>query len=274
MKHKNFNLSVIASVVLLTACGSSSSSGDPVAEPTATPSATATPSPSETPTPPSSGTPTPAPMPTPNPTPSPQPTPPAPTPTPTTCISAPTPTTGYSLVFKGCSATNVAEYYDKTECVRDNASGLIWEGKTIGGLHDTYGLFTNFTNTTANQKQVISGGALPTVSYVTPTQAEIDASTNSIGFVKAVNATSLCGSNAWRIPDRGELFGLVKTAPPNSPTIDAIWFPNTDVADYWASSMGVILSNFEAYSDTVYFVNGTTNYSYRGYYNPLRLVHP
>ena len=177
-------------------------------------------------------------------------------------------------MFKGCSATNVAEYYDKTECVRDNASGLIWEGKTIGGLHDTYGLFTNFTNTTANQKQVISGGALPTVSYVTPTQAEIDASTNSIGFVKAVNATSLCGSNAWRIPDRGELFGLVKTAPPNSPTIDAIWFPNTDVADYWASSMGVILSNFEAYSDTVYFVNGTTNYSYRGYYNPLRLVHP
>ena len=147
------------------------------------------------------------------------------------------------LVFKGCSATNVAEYYDKTECVRDNATGLIWEGKTIGGLRDMSGLFTNFTSTTANQKQVISGGALPTVSYVTPTQAEIDASTNSIGFVKAVNATSLCGSTAWRIPNQGELFSLVKTAAPNAPTIDATWFPNTDVADYWASSMGVILPN-------------------------------
>lgn len=260
---KPYQLAAITASIALFACGGGS---DTAVETAADPTVTTTPASTPASTPP--------PTPAPTPTPSPQPTPPAPTPTPTTCISAPTPTTGYSLVFKGCSATNVAEYYDKTECVRDNTTGLIWEGKTIGGLHDMSGLFTNFTSTTANQKQVISGGALPTVSYVTPTQTEIDASTNSIGFVKAVNATSLCGSSAWRIPDKGELFGLVKSAAPNSPTIDATWFPNTDVADYWASSTGVILSNFEAYSDTVYFVNGTTNFSYRGYYNPLRLVHP
>jgi hypothetical protein len=252
-----------ASIVLFACGGGSDTPTETVPDPVVTAAPTAAPA--------STPTPTPTPTPAPSPTPSPQPAPPTPAVIP--CTAAPIGSSGYSLVFKGCSATNVAEYYDKTECVRDNATGLIWEGKSIGGLRDVSGLFTNFTSTTANQKQVISGGALPSVSYVTPTQAEIDASTNSIGFVKAVNATSLCGSTAWRIPNRGELFGLVKSAPPNSPTIDATWFPNTDVADYWASSMGVILSNFEAYSDTVYFVNGSTNYSYRGYYNPLRLVH-
>ena len=66
--------------------------------------------------------------------PSPTPTPaPAPTPTPTACTAAAIGSTGYSLVFKGCSAANVAEYYDKTECVRDNASGLIWQGQTPAG---------------------------------------------------------------------------------------------------------------------------------------------
>ena len=257
LKSNSNRLVIVTTAVLLSACGGGGDTTpvEAVADPVVT------------------ATPTLTPTPTPTPTPSPVPTPTPPTPTPTACTAAQIGSTGYSLVFKGCSVANVAEYYDKTECVRDNTTGLIWEGKTVGGLHDTYGLFTNFTSTTENQKQVISGGTLPTVSYVTPTQAEIDASTNSIGFVKAVNATSLCGSNAWRIPDRGELFSLVKSAPPNSPTIDAIWFPNTDVADYWASSMGVILSNFEAYSDVVSFVNGTMNYSYRGYYNPLRLVH-
>ena len=228
MKHKNFNLSVIASVVLLTACGSSGS-GDPVAEPTATPSATATPSPSETPTPPSSGTPTPAPMPTPNPTPSPQPTPPAPTPTPTACISAPTPTTGYSLVFKGCSATNVAEYYDKTECVRDNATGLIWQGQTAAGTglraNDVYK--TNFDSLSGNQNASI-GNPIPA------TQLQIDASTNAIGFKTAVNATNLCNSASWRLPTVNELLGIVKSN--ETPKIDNAWFANAVTNYYWTSS--------------------------------------
>ena len=62
-------------------------------------------------------------------------------------------------------------------------------------------------------------------AYVAPTPAEVDASTNSIGFKNAVNATNLCSSGAWRIPNKVELLGLVKTT--ESPTIDNTWFPNT-----------------------------------------------
>ena len=54
-------------------------------------------------------------------------------PAPAACTAAPIGATGYSLVFKGCDAANVATYYDKSECVRDNATGLIWQGQTPAG---------------------------------------------------------------------------------------------------------------------------------------------
>ena len=188
----------------------------------------------------SSPTPTPTPAPTPTPTPAPAPTP-TPTPTPTACTAAAIGSTGYSLVFKGCSAANVAEYYDKTECVRDNATGLIWQGQTPAGTglraNDAYK--TNYDSTTVLQKWKGTfsgpGGTLSdTLDFVAPTAAEVNATTNSIGFKNAVNATNLCGSGAWRLPTKDELLGIVKTS--EYPTIDNSWFPNTADWAYWTSS--------------------------------------
>ena len=45
-----------------------------------------------------------------------------------TCTAAPTGSTGYSQVFKGCDAANVATYYAKDECVKDNATNLCGSG--------------------------------------------------------------------------------------------------------------------------------------------------
>jgi hypothetical protein len=151
------------------------------------------------------------------------------------CTSAANASTGYSLVFKGCSAANVAEYYDKTECVRDNATGLIWQGQTPAGTglraNDQYK--TNYDSTTALQKTVyLANGS---IIYVTPNQSVVDALTNSIGFKTAVNNTNLCGSSAWRMPNKDELLGIVKTT--EAPKIDNAWFPNTpQYSWYWTSS--------------------------------------
>jgi hypothetical protein len=178
-------------------------------------------------------TPTPIPTPTPTPTPVPAPVPvpvPAPTPTPTACTAAAIGSTGYSLVFKGCSAANVAEYYDKTECVRDNASGLIWQGHTPEGLRGGTEFKSNYDSTTELQKWNGSAKEFPT-------QAEIDAITNSIGFKNAVNATNLCGFGNWRLPTKDELLGIVKTANyPGAANIDNDWFPNTIQTHYWTST--------------------------------------
>ena len=190
MKHKNFSLSVIASVVLLTACGGGS--GDPVAEPTATPSATATPNPSGTPTPSPSGTPTPTPTAT-------------PTPTPAACVGEAISFVGPSRVFKGCDAANVATYYDTTECVRDS-TGLIWEGKTpsgSGGLRDASRQFTDYDNPAKEQVTKLSYQTNEN-PYRFPTNAEISTNTNSIGYQNAVNATRLCGLSNWRRPTLSE----------------------------------------------------------------------
>ena len=155
-----------------------------------------------------------------------------PSPTPTACTAAAiNPAEPYSLVFKGCDANNVAEYYDKTECVRQNSTGLIWQGQTAAGtgLRGSDQFKTNYDSTVALQRW--NGEA-----YVAPTQPEIDASTNSMGFKNAVNATSLCGSSAWRLPTKDELLGIVKGGEAR-PRVDMNWFLNTPViGKYWSSS--------------------------------------
>jgi hypothetical protein len=105
-------------------------------------------------------------------------------------------------------------------CVKDNVTGLIWENKTDGGLRDWTVSYTNYDSTTALQKW---NGA----SYVAPTQAEIDAPTNSVGFKNAVNSAGLCGASDWRLPTADELQGLVINGPVAviTPVIDGDWFP-------------------------------------------------
>ena len=170
---------------------------------------------------------------------------PTPTPTPTACTAAPIlASEPYSLVFKGCDANNVATYYDKTECVRQNSTGLIWQGQTPAGTglraNDQYK--TNFDSTTA--LQIWNG-----TKFVTPTQVEVDASTNSIGYKNAVNATNLCGSGAWRLPTKDELLGIVKINAA-APMIDTDWFPNT-----LRFGLNLSASPYQSYADRAWGVS-------------------
>jgi hypothetical protein len=118
-------------------------------------------------------------------------------------------------------------------CVKDNVTGLIWEEKTAGNAATTY---TNYDNTAA--AQMWNGSA-----YVNPTQADIDATTNSVGFKNAVNSAGLCGASDWRLPTADELQSIVDYGVTN-PTIDANWFPNTHGNVYWSSSPSAGVQSF------------------------------
>ncbi|RRD38923.1 DUF1566 domain-containing protein, partial [Comamonadaceae bacterium OH3737_COT-264] len=99
-------------------------------------------------------------------------------------------------------------HYDKTECVKDENTGLIWEGKLnqSGHLRHYENRYTNLDNHQPG-----------------------DAS----AYVAAVNAQGLCGFNDWRLPTVRELQGLVDYSKPHpSPTIDTNWFPHTRADDY------------------------------------------
>lgn len=153
---------------------------------------------------------------------------------PPTCTLATNGNTGYSLVFKACDANNVATYYDKTECVRDNATGLIWEGKTTSGLRAAQNKYNNLDSTSLLQipaNTVPSTTALPARS---PTQAEIDAPDNTIGYKNTVNALELCGASTWRMPTKDELQTL--RLPGSTTQIDLNWFSNTNFNGYYATS--------------------------------------
>ncbi|MCX8521571.1 MAG: DUF1566 domain-containing protein, partial [Rhodoferax sp.] len=125
----------------------------------------------------------------------------------------------YSLVANASGG-----FYDKTECVKDNSTGLFWEGKTASGSRAGTNTYTNFDGTGTDQKGDGSNA----------TQAEIDASTNSIGYVNAVNTAALCGFTDWRRPTYGELYGIADTS--QRPSIDNAWFPYTQSRSYWSSS--------------------------------------
>ena len=160
---------------------------------------------------------------------------PTPSPTPTACTAAPVSNTGYSLVFKGCNTSNVAEYFDKTECVRDNATGLIWEGKSPSGNRAYTNVYTNFDSTSDPQK--LSNG-----SYINPNLADINASNNTIGYQNSVNSANLCGLSNWRMPLRLELQSIQAA----NGKVDTNWFPNTVASFYWSTSLTPALPRNQA----------------------------
>jgi hypothetical protein len=117
-------------------------------------------------------------------------------------------------------------------CVQDNVTGLMWEVKTTdGGLRDMNKTYTNYDSTSAAQKWTGS-------TSVAPTQAEVDAATNSVGFITAVNASNLCGYSDWRLPTADELQSIVDYGG-GYRAIDTTWFPNTPGGMFWSASPSV-----------------------------------
>ena len=159
----------------------------------------------------------------------------------------------YALVSKAVGT------YTKEECVKDNTTGLIWEGKTASPATSRLGTstYTNYDSTSSAQK----------ADGTNPTQTEIDASTNSIGYKNEVNTSALCGFTDWRLPTKEELEGILASS--GSPRIDTTWFPNTQANAYWSSSPYVGDSS-GAWG--VSFYGGYVYYDYRYGNYRVRLV--
>ncbi len=154
-------------------------------------------------------------------------------------------------------------------CVQDRVTGLMWEVKTAdGGLRDWNKRYTNFDN--AAEEQFWTGSA-----WVNPTQAQVDSPSNSVGFKNSVNVQGLCGFHDWRLPTLEELQSILDTSRATKPsrtptlTIDANWFPNTQVAAYWSASPGIDNPTSAWY---VYFGKGGTFKTIRPYNYFVRLV--
>jgi hypothetical protein len=94
-------------------------------------------------------------------------------------------------------------------CIKDNVTGLLWEGKTTSGLRSVNNTYTNLGDRSAS-----------------------DAST----YVAQVNASALCGFTDWRLPSLEELRGLVHFGSVGSTAIDSTAFPHTAASSYWTAT--------------------------------------
>jgi len=178
------------------------------------------------------------------------------------------PTANVSTVQVSCVTTATSGKYSTvgsypiTDCVKDTTTGLIWEGKPTSGFRASSNSYTNFDNTAENQIYVNSSSP-----FIPPTQSQIDAASNSIGYKNAVNASALCGYTNWRLPTKTELDGLVLTGV-GSPTIDTTWFPNTQISWHWSSTPYNWTYN-NASADLAWSVLFSTNGGYAGYADDL-----
>lgn len=110
-------------------------------------------------------------------------------------------------------------------CVQDSVTGLVWESKTVSGLHAAASTYTWFGSGSVN------GGASGTANGGVCTGSGCDTEK----FVAAVNLEATCGFTDWRLPTADELNGIVDAGVTTAPTIRP-QFANQAAAAYWTVS--------------------------------------
>ncbi len=141
-------------------------------------------------------------------------------------------------------------------CVRDNATGLVWEVKTDDGtLHDRDNKYTWYSTDSSN-----NGG----------NAGAANGGVNTQDFVASVNAAGWCGENDWRLPTVEELRSIANLSRYN-PAVDIDYFPHTRSSYYWSSSPARY-SNLGEHAWTVNFVLGHGHFEDKSTSYYVRLV--
>jgi hypothetical protein len=103
---------------------------------------------------------------------------------------------------------------DQWGCTLDRATNLLWEIKTIGGLTNYNSRFSNFDALVAGQ---LGNGT-------SPTPAQINFATNSVGYVNAINIARLCRHVGWQRPTLPQLQSAATSG--TSPQLPVAFFPD------------------------------------------------
>lgn len=114
-------------------------------------------------------------------------------------------------------------------CVRDNQSGLIWEVKQsapgLQNINNTYSWY--------DPDEKSNGGYAGKANAGVCTGSDCD--TDS--YIKAINATKLCGLTDWHLPSRFELNTIVDASVfVPGPTLPKAFFPEPIAGKYWTDT--------------------------------------
>ena len=145
--------------------------------------------------------------------------------------------------------------YTLEECVKDDVTGLVWEGKATSGLR--------------------AGSTL--VNHIGFDRPDLGVVSTSY-YVAAANTQRLCGYTDWRLPTLHELQSIAdysKASP--GPVLASAWLVNTNTSSgvYWSatpeagSTTGQWVLDFR---DGLGFTTPRQNANGDGYLLPVRLV--
>jgi hypothetical protein len=149
------------------------------------------------------------------------------------------------------------------DCIQDNVTGLVWEGKTASaGLRAA----TN-TYTWLNSDSAGNGGAAGTVNGGTCSgSTACDTQT----YAAAVNAAKVCGFSDWRLPTVAELTTLVDSGAASGAAAD-VAIANQRAASYWTATPKASQGDFSG-AWIVDFATGAVGYTAKGTPAAVRLV--
>ena len=108
-------------------------------------------------------------------------------------------------------------------CTRDEATSLVWEIKSATGIR---GKDVGFVWQSPNQ---------PDGNQPIAADCESSGRCDLASYVRAINASGLCGFKDWRVPTVAELEGLIDRRKIN-PSINRDYFPNTVPTLFWTST--------------------------------------
>jgi len=142
----------------------------------------------------------------------------------------------------------------KWSCVKDNFTGLVWEGKTTeGGAHHFLDSF--------------QWGGKGAIGYDDPTKQGIYYNQWN-ALVDDSNENVYCGISTWRLPTIEEFSSLANKGK-DAGSIDLTYFPNTVSQMYWTANP-VRVNDGQAW--TIHFRYGYDSIQSRAGYNYVRLV--
>lgn len=154
------------------------------------------------------------------------------------------------IAWDGSDLPDTAEQWS---CVRDNQTSLIWEHKP-----DDYSL-----RSSSWSYSWFDSSQLPAAQGYTDyaDNCYFTDRCDTEKYIADVNATALCGSTDWRLPDRLELESLLWRVkyingtynPERHPApIDNIYFPDTPAGYYWTSEHSSTIATIVPFSVNAY----------------------